>query len=69
MITSFHYSMAHDSPENKAFLKAFAETNPGAGRPNFMAVAAYDGMAAIYEAIRKNGGSTDADKMMAAFRA
>ena len=32
VITSFHYSMAHDSPENKAFLKAFAETNPGAGR-------------------------------------
>jgi len=68
VITSFHYSMAHDSPENKAFLKAFADTNPGAGRPNFMAVAAYDGMAAIYEALKKNGGNVDPDKMMAAFK-
>jgi branched-chain amino acid transport system substrate-binding protein len=25
MITTFHYSVAHDSPENKAFLKAYSE--------------------------------------------
>jgi branched-chain amino acid transport system substrate-binding protein len=29
VITSFHYSAAHDSKENKAFLKAFADANPG----------------------------------------
>ncbi|MGO4332771.1 ABC transporter substrate-binding protein [Cupriavidus sp. 2TAF22] len=68
VITSFHYSMAHDSPENKAFLKAFAETNPGAGRPNFMAVAAYDGMHAIYDALKKTGGVTDGDKLLAALK-
>ncbi|KJK21934.1 ABC transporter substrate-binding protein [Burkholderiaceae bacterium 16] len=68
VITSFHYSMAHDSQENKAFLKAFAEANPGAGRPNFMAVAAYDGMRAIYEALKKTGGATDGDKMLAALK-
>ncbi len=68
VITSFHYSMAHDSPENKVFLKAFAEANPGAGRPNFMAVAAYDGMRAIYEALKKTGGATDGDKMLAALK-
>ncbi|MGT2510296.1 ABC transporter substrate-binding protein [Cupriavidus basilensis] len=68
VITSFHYSMAHDSPENKAFLKAFAEANPGAGRPNFMAVAAYDGMRAIYEALKKTGGATDGDKLLAALK-
>ncbi len=27
LITSFHYSAAHDSPENKAFLKAYADVN------------------------------------------
>jgi branched-chain amino acid transport system substrate-binding protein len=27
LINSFHYSAAHDSPENKAFLKAYVETN------------------------------------------
>ena len=68
VITSFHYSAAHDSKENKAFLKAFAEANPGAGRPNFMAVAAYDGMGAIYEALKKTNGATDGDKFLAALK-
>ena len=37
-------------------------------RPNFMAVGGYDGMAAIYEALKKTGGSTDAEKVMAALK-
>ncbi|HEX7642939.1 MAG TPA: ABC transporter substrate-binding protein [Burkholderiaceae bacterium] len=65
IITSFHYSAAHDSPENKAFLKTYAEANPGAGKPNFMSVAAYDGMAAIYEVSKKLNGKIDGDKAMA----
>ena len=64
VITTFHYSAAHKSPENAAFLKSFAAANPGAGRPNFMAVAAYDGMAAIYEVARKLNGKIDGDKAM-----
>lgn len=64
MITTFHYSAAHDSPENKAFLKAASEVAPNAGRPNFMAVGAFDGMAAIYEVIRKLNGNIDGDKAM-----
>lgn len=65
VITTFHYSAAHDSPENKAFLKSYANVNPNGGRPNFMAVAAYDGMAAIYEVARKLNGKIDGDKAMA----
>jgi branched-chain amino acid transport system substrate-binding protein len=68
VITSFHYSAAHNSPENKAFLKNFADANPGAGRPNFMAVAAYDGMGAIYEVANKLGGKIDGDKAMAVLK-
>ena len=68
LITSFHYSAAHDSPENKAFLKAYAEANGTKLRPNFMAVAGYDGMAAISEALKKTGGSIDADKFVAALK-
>lgn len=68
VITSFHYSAAHNSPENKAFLKNFADANPGAGRPNFMAAAAYDGMAAIYEVANKLGGKIDGDKAMAVLK-
>ena len=68
LITSFHYSAAHASPENDAFKKAYAEVNGEKLRPNFMAVAGYDGMAAIYEALKKTGGSTDADKLIAALK-
>jgi len=68
VITSFHYSAAHDSPENKAFIKRFAEANPGAGRPNFMAVAAYDGIGAIYEVAKKLNGKIDGDKAMAVLK-
>ncbi len=68
LITSFHYSAAHDSPENKAFVKAYGEVNGTKLRPNFMAVGGYDGMAAIYEALKKTGGSTDAEKVIAALK-
>ena len=68
VITTFHYSAAHKSPENAAFLKSFASVNPGAGRPNFMAVGGYDGMAAIYEVARKLKGDIDGDKAMAVLK-
>ena len=68
LITSFHYSAAHDSPENKAFIKAYVETNGTRLRPNFMACAGYDGMAAIAEALKKTQGSVDPEKLLAAFK-
>jgi len=68
LITSFHYSAAHDSPENKAFKKAYVETNGTRLRPNFMACAGYDGMAAIAEALKKTQGSVDPEKLLAAFK-
>src|SRR3712207_2955012 len=54
-ITSHHYSAAHDSPENKAFVEAFKKANNGM-RPNFMAVGGYDGMHLIYEGLKKTNG-------------
>src|SRR2546430_2193670 len=68
LITSFHYSAAHNSPENAAFKKAYAEVNGDKLRPNFMAAGGYDGMAAIYEALKKTNGSTDGDKPIAAMK-
>ena len=64
LITSFHYSTAHDSPENRTFLQAYSQVAPSSGRPNFMTVGAYDGMALIYDIIAKSGGNVDADKAM-----
>jgi len=66
VISTHHYSMAHDSPENKAFLAAYAQVSPQ--RPNFMAVGAWDGMAAIYEVARKLNGVIDGDRAMQAFK-
>jgi branched-chain amino acid transport system substrate-binding protein len=55
-ITTQHYSAAHDSPENKAFVEAFKKANNGM-RPNFMAVGGYDGMHLIYEGVKKTNGA------------
>jgi len=68
VITSHHYSAAHDSPENKAFVKAFGEVNTVLKRPNFMAVGGYDGMAAIVEVVKKLGNTIDGDKAMEILR-
>jgi branched-chain amino acid transport system substrate-binding protein len=62
VITSHHYSAAHDSAQNQAFLKAYVDANGGKMRPNFMAVAGYDGLAAIYAVAEKLGGKIDGDK-------
>jgi len=62
--TAFHYSAAHDSPENRAFLEAAEAVGGGVRRPNFMAVAAHDGMAAIYHVIEELHGQVDGDGAM-----
>ncbi|HYA66794.1 MAG TPA: ABC transporter substrate-binding protein, partial [Burkholderiaceae bacterium] len=67
VISTHQYSVAHDSPENAAFLASYAQINP-TQRPNFMAVGGYDGMAAIYEVIRKLNGNIDGDKAMQILR-
>src|SRR3984957_19713389 len=66
-VTAHIYSADHDSAANKAFVAAFEKANNGM-RPNFMAVGAYDGMRLIYEALKKTGGKTDGDSLMAAIK-
>ena len=67
MITSQHYSAAHQSPENKAYVDAFMKANNGM-RPNFMSVGGYDGVHLIYEALKKTGGATAGDKLVEAMK-
>jgi branched-chain amino acid transport system substrate-binding protein len=67
MITSHHYSAAHPSPENKAYVDAFGKANNGM-RPNFMSVGGYDGMHLIYEALKKTNGVTDGEKVVEAMK-
>ena len=56
VVTTHHYSAAHDSAMNKQFVEAYGKANGGA-RPNFMAVGAYDGMRVIYEAAKNSKGA------------
>ena len=64
VVTTQHYSVAHDSAQNRIFLKAYADVSGTAQRANFMAVGAWDGMAAIYEVARRLNGAIDGDKAM-----
>lgn len=66
-VTAGFYSVTHNSPENKKFVEAFRKANPNL-RPNFVAVAGYDGMHAIYAALEKTGGKADGESLMAALK-
>jgi branched-chain amino acid transport system substrate-binding protein len=64
IVTAFHYDYNHDSAKNKAFVKAY---NEAYGRnPDHFSVGGYDGMHIIYEALKKTGGNTDAELLIAA---
>jgi branched-chain amino acid transport system substrate-binding protein len=67
VITSFHYSAAHDSPENKAYVDGFMKANNGM-RPNFHSVGGYDGMHLIYEAVKKAGPSATGEQLVDAMK-
>ncbi|MCW5747016.1 MAG: ABC transporter substrate-binding protein [Alphaproteobacteria bacterium] len=66
-ITSMHYSAAHKSAENQAFVAAFGKANNGM-RPNFMAVGGWDGMHLVYQALAKTGGKTDGEALVGAMK-
>ena len=64
MTVVHHYSADYDTPENKAFVKAWKEAYGANSTPDFMGVQGYDGMAAIFSAIKKLDGNMDGDKVM-----
>jgi branched-chain amino acid transport system substrate-binding protein len=65
-ITAHLYSADHGSAKNKAYVEAFKKANNF--RPNFMSVGGYDGMHLIYEALKKTGGKSDGDSLIAAMK-
>ncbi|WP_374302607.1 ABC transporter substrate-binding protein [Ferrovibrio sp.] len=68
LITSHHYSYAHDSEKNKKFVRDFEAEFGTKLRPSYFAVAAYDGLAAIEGALAKTKGSVDGAKVMEALK-
>jgi branched-chain amino acid transport system substrate-binding protein len=65
VLTVFHYSAAAERPANKAFVAAWKKEYGEKSIPSFMSVGAWDGMDAIYYAIREQKGQFDPDKTMA----
>src|SRR5215471_1654810 len=65
-VTAHIYSAAHPSQMNKDFVAAYKKDF--GNRPGFMAVGGYDGINLIYEALKKTGGDTDGDKLIAAMK-
>ena len=66
VITSHHYSAAHPSATNRAFVEAFAKA--AQMRPNFMAVGGYDGMHLIYKSLEATKGDTNGEALVNAMK-
>jgi branched-chain amino acid transport system substrate-binding protein len=66
MVTAGPYSASHDSAVNKAYVAAFERANHF--RPNFVTLGGYDGMHLIYEALKKTGGNSAGDALLAAMK-
>jgi branched-chain amino acid transport system substrate-binding protein len=64
IITAWHYDYTSRDPNNVEFVKVFKEMH---GRnPDFFSSGGYDGMHAIYEALKKADGKSDGDSLIAA---
>lgn len=64
IITVGHYDVSHKSKANEDFVKAYkAEYNRN---PDFFAVGAWDGMHAIYAALKKTNGNVDGEALVKA---
>ncbi|KXF75398.1 amino acid-binding protein [Paramesorhizobium deserti] len=68
ILTTFHYSVAHDSPENKAFVEAASRAIGNPAELSFPAVGAFDGMHVIYKMIEATDGEQDAQKAVDAVK-
>jgi branched-chain amino acid transport system substrate-binding protein len=64
IITVSNYDYNHDSALNHAFVKAYNDEYHR--NPDIFSIGGYDGMHLIYETLRKTGGKTDADSLIAA---
>jgi branched-chain amino acid transport system substrate-binding protein len=65
ILTVYHYDHNHQSALNREFVKAF-NAEYGGRNPNIYSIGGYDGMHLIYEVLKKTGGKTDAEALVAA---
>jgi branched-chain amino acid transport system substrate-binding protein len=68
ILSTYHYSVAHDSAENKQFLADMVKAGAKAGDITMASVAAYDGARLIYKMVEATGGQMDPEKAIAAVK-
>lgn len=66
MMSTYHYSVAHDSPANRQFLQRVQQVGGKLDAVTMTSVAAYDGAHVIYRMIEATGGKQDPAKAVAA---
>jgi len=64
LVTAMQYTAAHKSPTNQKFLAAWHAAYGATNDPDFFAVGAWDGMALIYDVIKKLNGKIEGDAAM-----
>src|SRR5947209_19571116 len=64
VLTVHHYSAAATRPANKAFVAAWKKEYGANETPNFLSAASYDGMDAIYSALKQQNGKFDPEATM-----
>jgi branched-chain amino acid transport system substrate-binding protein len=68
ILSTYHYSVAHDSPENKTFLADMVKAGAKARDITMASVAAYDGARLIYKMVEATNGQKDPEKAIAAVK-
>jgi branched-chain amino acid transport system substrate-binding protein len=68
ILSTYHYSVSHDSKENKSFLAALAKVGAKPEEVTMTAAAAYDGARLIYKMIEATGGTRNPDKALEAVK-
>jgi branched-chain amino acid transport system substrate-binding protein len=61
LITVHHYNADLDNPQNRRFVAAWRAAYGADSTPDFMAVGAYDGMAAVVHAVQATKGKMNGD--------
>lgn len=68
ILSTYHYSVSHDSPENKAFLAQIVKDGGKLDEVTMTSVAAYDGARVIYKMIEATDGKRDPAKAVDAVK-
>lgn len=68
ILSTYHYAVSHDSPENKAFIAQIVKDGGKLDEITMTSVAAYDGARVIYKMIEATNGQRDPAKAVDAVK-